>query len=109
MLFRDSFTANQILTCDTPFEAKRLGYNVNGFDTQKWRDDGYDICLDGIKEKFLQNPPLLQILKTMKPKLLVEVSMDKQWGTGIHICNPNTLKQESWSGRGWMSKMLDEI
>ena len=76
MLFGDSFTANQILTCDTPFEAKQLGYNVNGFDAQKWRDDGYDICLDGIKEKFLQNPPLLQMLKTMKPKLLVEASME---------------------------------
>ena len=109
MLFGDSFTANQILTCDTPFEAKRLGYNVNGFDAQKWRDDGYDICLDGIKEKFLQNPPLLQVLKTTKAKLLVEASMDKQWGTGIHIRNPNALKQESWSGCGWMSKILDEI
>ena len=45
----------------------------------------------------------------MKPKLLVEVSMDKQWGTGIHIHNPNALKQESRSWHGWMSKMLDEI
>ena len=35
MLFGDSFTANQILTCDTPLEAKRLGYNVNGFDAHR--------------------------------------------------------------------------
>ena len=78
MLFGDSFTANQILTCDTPLEAKWLGYNVNGFDAHRWREDGYNICLDGIKEKFLQNPLLLQMLKATKPKLLVEASMDKQ-------------------------------
>ena len=34
MLFRDTFTANQILTTTTPFEAKRLGYQINGFDPQ---------------------------------------------------------------------------
>ena len=92
MLFGDSFTANQIVTCDTPLEAKRLVFNVNGFDAKKWREDGYAICLDGIKGKFLQNLPLLQMLKTTSPKLLVEASMDKQWGTSIHLHNPNALK-----------------
>ena len=99
MLFGDSFTANQILTSDTPLEAKRLGFNVNGFYAKKWREDGYAICLDGIKEKFLQNPPLLQMLKTTSPKLLVEASLDKQGGTGIHLCNPNALKWESWDSQ----------
>ena len=67
------------------------------------------ICLDGIKEKFLQNTLLLQMLKATKPKLLVEANMDKQLGTGIHVRNQNALKQDLWSGHGWMSKMLEEI
>ena len=109
MLFGDSFTANQILSCNTPLEAKQLGYDVNGFDAKKWPKDGYSICLDGIKEKFIQNPPLLQMLKSTSPKLIVEASMDKQWGTGVHLHSVNALKRESWNGNSWMSQMLNEI
>ena len=56
MMFGDTFTANQILTTNTPFEAKRLGYQINRFDPQQWKTNGYEPCLEGIKEKFLQNP-----------------------------------------------------
>ena len=59
MLFRDSLTANQILTCSTPYEAKHLSYNINGFDAQRWKLDGYELFLDRISKKCLQNPPLL--------------------------------------------------
>ena len=83
MLFGDSYTANQILACSTPLEAKRLGFQVNGFETHKWKEEGYDLCKDGINTKFHQNPPLLQMLKTTSSKTLVEASLDKQWGTGI--------------------------
>ena len=62
-----------------------------------------------MKEKFLQNPPLLQMLKATTPKLLVEASVDRQWRTGVHIRNPHVLKRELWSGNGWMSSMLSEI
>ena len=108
MLFGDSFTANQILSCDTPLEAKQLGYSINGVHAQKWRDCSYDLCVDGLKEKFLQNPPLLQMLKTTSPRLVVEASVDRQWGTGVRIRNPHALKRELWSGNGWMH-MLSKI
>ena len=32
LMFGDSFTANQILQCETPIECKKLGYNINGVD-----------------------------------------------------------------------------
>ena len=72
MLFGDTFTANQILTTSTPLEAIRLGYQIDGFDPQRWKSDGYKPSLEGIKEKFLQNPPLLQMLKATHPKTLVD-------------------------------------
>ena len=59
LTFGDSYTANQILQCETPLECKKLSYNINGVDREKWMSVGYDICFDGIREKFLQNPPLL--------------------------------------------------
>ena len=109
MLFGDTFTANQILTTSTLFKAKRLGYQVNGFDLQRWKSDGYEPCLEGIKEKFLQNPPLLQVLKATHPKTLVEATLDKQWGTGVHLHDPNVLKKEKWYSTGWMSSILSTI
>ena len=109
MLFGDTFTANQILTTSTPLEAKRLGYQINGFDPQRWKSDGYEPCLEGIKEKFLQNPPLLQMLKATHPKTLVEATLDKQWGAGVCLRDPNVLKKEKWYGTGWMSSILSTI
>ena len=99
MLFGDSMTANQILASSTPYEAKQLSYNINGFNAQWWRTDGYEICLGGITGKFLQNPPLLQMLKTTKPKILMEATLDKQWGTGVQLRDPNTLTPEKWHGK----------
>ena len=82
MLFGDTFTANQILATSTPFKAKR---------PQRWKTDGYEPCLEGIKEKFLQNPPLLQMLKATHPKTLVEATLDRHSGMGVHLRHPNVL------------------
>ena len=32
MYFGDTYTANAILNCDSPYEVKKLGYQVNGMD-----------------------------------------------------------------------------
>ena len=44
LMFGDSATANEILKCESTFDAKRLGYKVNGFDMKRWSADGYSIC-----------------------------------------------------------------
>ena len=85
LTFGNSFTANQILQCETPLECKKLSYNINGVDKEKWMNMGYELCFDGIREKFLQNPPLFSMLKTTSPKILVEATTDQLWGTGIKL------------------------
>ena len=60
-------------------------------------------------EIFLQNPPLLKMLKATTPKKIVEASLDKQWGTGIQLRDPNVLKSDKLNGDGWMSTMLETI
>ena len=81
----DSYTANLILKCDSPLEAKRLSYKISGVNQNRWKIDGFEICLDGLKEKFNQNLLLRSMLTAMKPKLFVEACMDKLWGTGIGL------------------------
>ena len=97
LLFGDATTADKILECDSPYEAKKLGYNVQGVDNKKWLEEGYDICLEGVKAKFQQNPNLLQMLKMTAPKLLAEVTTDRTWGTGIHLRDMNALDRKRWT------------
>ena len=85
LLFDDSYTANLILKADTPLECKKLGYQINGFDMQRWWAEGYETCLEGIKAKFSQNEPLMNMLKSTSLKIIVEASLDKLWGMGIQL------------------------
>ena len=78
-------------------------------DNEKWKSVGYKLCFDGIREKFLQNPPLLAMLKTMTPKILAEATTDRLWGTGIRLRDRSALNTGKWSSVGWLSRMLITI
>ena len=105
----DELTAEAILKCDTALDAKRLGYKVNGFNMQTWVNEGYSLCFEGIKEKFMQNPPLYQMLRSTGTKIIVEASLDKLWGTGISLRDNQALNSSHWYGKGWMSTILTDI
>ena len=109
LTFGDSYTANQILQTDTALECKHLSHNINGVDNEKWKSVGYELYFDGIREKFLQNPPLLAMLKTTTPKTLAEATTDRLWGTGIRLRDRSALDTGKWSGIGWLSRMLITI
>ena len=109
LMFGDSYTANLILQTDSAIEAKRLSHKITGVDHTKWKLDGYEKCVTGIMAKFDQNPFLKLMLLSTKPKLLVEASTDKLWGTGVGLRDTNVLKRNSWTGQGWLSKMLHQI
>ena len=77
MLFGDSSTANKILQADSPHECKRLTYQIHGVNNEKWKADGFELCLKGVEAKFKQNKELCSMLKTTEPKILVETSTDR--------------------------------
>ena len=105
LLSGDSYTANLILKCDDPLEAKRLNYRKKGFDPDRWRDDGFELCFADIEEKFTQNHLLL---KVTAPKTLAE-SHDKLLGTSIPLRDSDALKTNKWHGKGWLLDMLHKI
>ena len=105
----DTLVAEEILKYDTALEAKKLGYRINGFNMQKWSTEGYDICHEGIKSKFMQNPLLLQMLKATGNKVIVEASTDKLWGTGVGLRDNQVLNPNHWHNVGWMSSILKDI
>ena len=109
LLFGDSATVDKILQCDSPYEAKKLGYGVQELDIRKWHDEGYELCLEGVRAKFHQNPSLMQMLRTTKPKLVAEATTDRMWGTGIHLRDSNVLDRKRWTSNGWLSDMFMSI
>ena len=86
-----------------------MSYKITGVDHTKWKAEGLEKCIIGLKEKFDQNPLLKSMLAATKPKLLVEASNDKLWGTGVGLRDTNVLNCTHWSGHGWLSKMLHII
>ena len=38
MMFGDTYTANTILKADTPYEAKKLSYQINGINKEEWHE-----------------------------------------------------------------------
>ena len=108
-LLGDELTSVSILNCKTARDAKRLGYKIQGYDPKIWYEKGFDLCKPGIKAKFNLNPTLLKMLTTTSPKLLVEGSSDKIWGTGIPLKDTDALNREKWYNTGWLSTMLIDI
>ena len=106
MLFGDSSIANKILQTDNPQECKHLSYQINGVNNEKWRAEGFKICLKGVEAKFKQNKEIWSMLKTTEPKTLVEASNDRLWGTGISLKDTHVLDSKRWYGKGWLSEML---
>ena len=65
-------------------------------DIVKCKEEGYNLCMEGVKAKFHQNPDLLNMLRTTSLKLLAEGTLDKTWGTGVHLRDTNALYRNRW-------------
>ena len=88
---------------------KRLSYQIKDVDHHRWQNEGFEICFEVVKAKFMQNESLLNMLRTTAPLTLVKASKDRIWGTEISLCDKNALNPESWINKGWMSRILSMI
>ena len=48
LAFGDSYTANLILQSESALDCKWLNYKIKGVDNEKWCNEGYDLCFDGV-------------------------------------------------------------
>ena len=107
--FGDNLAATNILGANTPADSKTLGWSVTNFDKEKWDMNAKNLCLPGIREKFLQNQSLLDTLLRTKGHVLVESAKDKIWGTGIVLSGDDWFDQTLWHSQGILGEMLCEI
>jgi ribA/ribD-fused uncharacterized protein len=99
MLFNDVAKAQEILNSDSPYDCKKLGREVAGFDDAIWKQWDNQIVLRGNREKYTQNPGLAQFLVSTGDLILAEGSFDKNWGTGLAKEDPRNADQQQWPGQ----------
>ena len=108
--FGDTDSADRIMNTTTAQECKSISINIEHFDEDKWNEVAKNLCAKGINEKFLQNPPLLDVLLTRtSTKTIIEATKDDIWGTGTAIHSPNCLLRNKWVSQGIMGEILQEL
>ena len=107
--FKDNVTMAQILNASTSLECKRLAREIVNYNEDNWRMVAKNMCFEGLKEKFAQNPTLVETLLKTNNKTLVECSFDRIWGNGIPLGDQSCMDRQKWYSVGILGEMLMEI
>jgi ribA/ribD-fused uncharacterized protein len=108
-LFSDEETLAEIIACQTPAEAKKLGRKVKKFDPIIWDKHKYELVKIGNFHKFSQHEHLKIFLIQTDKKVLVEASpLDTIWGIGLGKDNEKAQKAATWRGENLLGFALME-
>jgi len=109
-LFHDQEVFKEILTAETPNQAKSLGRKVKNFDPKIWDEHKYEIVRQGNLLKFSQNEKFKEFLLSTNDKILVEASpYDTIWGIGMLETNPRAENPHQWNGENLLGFALMEV
>jgi len=109
-LFMDKEIVDEILKCNHPMEAKKLGRKVKNFDPKVWDDHKYEIVKKANYFKFSQNEDLKEFLNNTNNRIIVEASpFDKVWGIGMDQKNENANNPKLWKGENLLGFALMEV
>ena len=109
-LFGDEETLREIMNAHSPFEYKKLGRKVKGFEASVWDAEKLDIVVEGNKAKFSQNQHLKEFLLSTGDAILVEASpYDKIWGIGLDRETALNGSVEDWDGENLLGCALMEV
>lgn len=108
--FGDMDTLAKIMATDKPFEQKKLGRQVKGFDPAIWDRLSRDVMFRANFAKYTQHENLCKELFATGDTTLVEASpWDKLWGIGLEASDPRAQKRETWLGKNWLGETLTEL
>ena len=109
-LFCDEEVFQEIMTAGSPYDYKKLGRKIRGFDQVTWDAKKYEIVVEGNKAKFGQNPDLKEFLLSTEDALLAEASpYDKIWGIGLDREQAMNGSVELWQGENLLGCALMEV
>lgn len=110
LLFEDIESYNKIMNSNSPKEIQELGRKISNFDSEIWDNHKIHIVYKGNYFKFTQNKELFDILFSTRGTTLVEVSpIDKIWGIGLDINNPDIYDSTKWLGENLLGQILTKL
>ena len=110
LYFGDHQTATWIITTESPADCKAIGSDILNFNQDRWDAIAKEICKPGIRQKFKQQPALMDVLiNCTQNKEIVECATDKVWGTGYALAKPDCLDRSRWTSPGILGEILTEI
>ena len=108
--FKDEVTAQQILHCKTPQQAKQLGKCVSNFDKKKRLSVAEDCMFKAVFNKFSQNTVIADFLQKTGNTDIVEANpLDTFWGAGIPLQDKNIFVKEMWKGKNRAGVVLSRV
>lgn len=111
LFFNDNETAENILKCTTPKEAKTLGRQIKNYDESLWDGARELIMKRCISHKFEYCGEFVDELQIFREKKIVQcIQNDKIWSCGLSIDDDfeklNNI--ENWTGKNLLGKILTE-
>ena len=107
--FKDRITEKRILNGTDALDCKEAARDIKNFNKTEWDTKAEELCYEGIKQKFEQNPHLKEALMDTGNKTLVESCLDNVWGTGKALADPDCLTSTEWTGIGILGRILMKI
>lgn len=111
MLFKDTESAQKILSSSNPHDIKALGRKVKNFDDAKWCAVCRDVVFTACYAKFTQSDRLKSmILKFPSNTEFVECSpYDRRWGIGLSASDTRSDDKSLWQGSNWLGECLSKV
>ena len=99
-LFNDDLSHSKIMCEHNPYKIKKLGSKIRNFNQSKWDRSSKEIAYIAVRTKFMQNPPLRNILLSTGDSKIAESSVDSTWGTELHLRDTNAMDMQFWKNDG---------
>ncbi|BFU24632.1 protein T24A6.7, putative [Entamoeba histolytica HM-3:IMSS] len=109
-LFGDDQIFKLILDSRNPYEMKKLGKKVKGFNQEVWDEYKAAVMFEGGLAKFTQNPQLRRFLMETGDDILVEASkFDAVWGIKMEESDERANDPHQWCGENILGFTLMSI
>ena len=108
-LFGDQVAMERILNSTDAQDSKEIAMDIANYNRDEWNKSAENLCYEGIRQKFVQNPFLQEYLLETGNKTLVESSYDNVWGTGIPLGSADCLNPTKWKSIGILGNILMKI
>lgn len=109
LMFGDLNVHKTIMSETEPRRMKAMATSIKSYDADRWRTEGPNITIRGLRAKFTQCQELGQILMNTGKRQIVEASPDTFWGIGVHVFSKNLFDQSKWTGKNIMGNSLMTI